>query len=205
MVISYFSVKMAIVALSVGTGLSLLPWLRHWLGRPGRSEILHPAGWFQRTPHILLLVHSGMVVLLLLNINPLPFLSSALITSGGEAGLFHASAGLMLFALGNAIRVAGMYALGTGLEKDVMVFAGQELRTDGPYAVSRHPIYTGNMMAELGLGLALGYWPLVVFTLVLSIPCWNIRARREERMLAEFYGPRYEQYARTVGRFWPSW
>jgi protein-S-isoprenylcysteine O-methyltransferase Ste14 len=66
------------------------------------------------------------------------------------------------------------------------------LRTDGPYAVTRHPIYTGILGMLLGTAVALsfGVW-LYVFALVVVF--FELRIRTEERLLSEVFPGTYEQ------------
>jgi protein-S-isoprenylcysteine O-methyltransferase Ste14 len=74
----------------------------------------------------------------------------------------------------------------------------------GPYALVRHPIYTGIITATVALAaqrgtlLALAGWVLVV------LGFW-IKARLEERFLRAELGPEvYEAYARRTGMLFPG-
>jgi protein-S-isoprenylcysteine O-methyltransferase Ste14 len=193
--------KIAIVIIGALTLVALAPWFLRWLRR-GRSPVItEPRGWFQRVPHILMLIHSVAVVLLLLGIDPLPFLLTRDFLPPDRLPAVLSVSGLLLFAIGNYIRLWGVVAQGNLLETELRVLAGQPLITSGPYRWARHPIYTGNLLAELGLGLALVYWPLIVFTLGISVPVWNYRARREEEMLETYFGDAYRAYKSRVGRF----
>jgi protein-S-isoprenylcysteine O-methyltransferase Ste14 len=71
------------------------------------------------------------------------------------------------------------------------------LRMEGPYAVTRHPIYTGILGMLLGTAAALGFgaW-LYVFVLVLVF--FELRIRSEERLLNEVFPGAYEEYRRRV-------
>jgi protein-S-isoprenylcysteine O-methyltransferase Ste14 len=77
------------------------------------------------------------------------------------------------------------------------------LRTDGPYAVTRHPIYTGILGMLLGTAVALsfGVW-LYVFALVVVF--FELRIRTEERLLSEVFPGTYEQYRRRVPQLIPG-
>jgi protein-S-isoprenylcysteine O-methyltransferase Ste14 len=76
-----------------------------------------------------------------------------------------------------------------------------ELETDGPYAVVRHPIYTGVILQMLGIVLL---WPTVPVGLacLLSLTWLGVQAWLEERDLTR-RRREYGDYARRVPRFFP--
>lgn len=193
--------KIAIVLISFLTLAALSPWFLRWLRRDRSPAVAEPRGWFQRVPHLLVLIHSAAVVLLLLGVDPLPFLLTRDFLPPDRLPAVLSISGLFFFAAGNYIRVRGVLAQGMLMETELRVLAGHSLITSGPYRWARHPIYTGNLLAEFGLGLALVYWPLIVFTLAISFPVWNYRARREEEMLEAHFGDAYRAYKARVGRF----
>ena len=126
-----------------------------------------------------------------------------LFRSPPSGGVTLAVTGVLFFAAGNLLRVWATYAMGSSFDKDVLVRRDHRLVTTGPFRLTRHPIYAGNLLAELGLGIALGSWPLVLFTLALSTPVNNWRASREEQILRAHFGADYEAYGVRVGRWWP--
>jgi protein-S-isoprenylcysteine O-methyltransferase Ste14 len=68
----------------------------------------------------------------------------------------------------------------------------------GPYAVVRHPIYTGITLAALATAVAHGA-PTSFLGAALMTTGWYIKARLEERFLREELGPEaYDAYARRV-------
>lgn len=85
------------------------------------------------------------------------------------------------------------------------VEAGQRVIDRGPYALVRHPMYTGMAITALAAPLALGsYVALPVFALI--IPVLVYRLIHEERMLRENL-PGYAEYCertrfRLVPRVW---
>jgi protein-S-isoprenylcysteine O-methyltransferase Ste14 len=81
--------------------------------------------------------------------------------------------------------------------------AGHELRTDGPYSVTRHPIYTGLLGMLLGSvllnGLGASLALLVVGTLVLAT-----RIPIEERLMSKTFPNEYARYRKRVPRLLPG-
>ncbi|MBL9094630.1 MAG: isoprenylcysteine carboxylmethyltransferase family protein [Planctomycetaceae bacterium] len=71
---------------------------------------------------------------------------------------------------------------------------GFDLTTEGPYSLCRHPLYFGSFLMMAGFCLVIGYWHdfLVIFGPILLI--YLLTMRREERRLAQAYGPRWEAY-----------
>ena len=103
--------------------------------------------------------------------------------------------------------VAGGLLIGAGL---LIVSAGWRrihraqqtgaLMTEGPYAVVRHPQYSGLLLMIVG---ALVQWPTLL-TLVMApiLAIVYIRlARREERVMRERFGTAYDEYARSTPAF----
>lgn len=104
--------------------------------------------------------------------------------------------GLAILLAATALTVWARLALGAMWSAAPALKQGHELHTTGPYAITRHPIYTGLLGMLLGSLLLAGggRWivPFVVYLVVLEF-----KIRIEERlMLAEFPDdyPRYRQH-----------
>ncbi len=74
---------------------------------------------------------------------------------------------------------------------------------EGPYALVRHPQYTGIFLAVFGEGVvhwpsifSLAAFPIIVFAYVLL-------ARKEERQMIETFRESYRQYRSRVPMFFP--
>jgi protein-S-isoprenylcysteine O-methyltransferase Ste14 len=67
----------------------------------------------------------------------------------------------------------------------------------GPYALVRHPIYTGLLSAAIATGVARGAWPALAGALILWLGIW-MKARLEERFLSEQLGSEYAAYRARV-------
>ena len=78
------------------------------------------------------------------------------------------------------------------------------LVTDGPYAVVRHPQYSGLMLAVLG---ALIQWPTLITVLMAPVLVFTYYrlARREEREMAKRFGEEYDAYRARTPMLVPRW
>jgi protein-S-isoprenylcysteine O-methyltransferase Ste14 len=103
--------------------------------------------------------------------------------------------GLAILLAATALAVWARLALGAMWSAAPTVKQEHRLRTGGPYAVTRHPIYTGLLGMFLGslLLAGAGRW-IVAFPVYLALLEFKIRVE-ERLMLAEFPGdyPRYRQ------------
>jgi protein-S-isoprenylcysteine O-methyltransferase Ste14 len=99
--------------------------------------------------------------------------------------------------------VAWAYAVFDSFRFRAVVGAGHELCTRGPFAHLRHPIYTGLIMLYLGSFLLV---PRLLFGLqaLINAVAYDYRARVEEGVLAEAFGPDYRHYADHTRRFVPG-
>jgi len=110
-------------------------------------------------------------------------------------------AGVLLLG-GLVLGVVSTVKLGKALTPNPIPRADGHLETRGVYGLVRHPIYTAVLAAMLGVALwGAGFWHVVSFLLLVLL--LSVKARAEERMLAERY-PQYPEYARKVGRFLPG-
>lgn len=76
----------------------------------------------------------------------------------------------------------------------------RELVTNGPFALSRHPVYLGEAIAAIGVFLPLA--GVRSLALIPYLACQAIRIRWEEKVLeGEF--PEYASYASRVPRYLP--
>jgi protein-S-isoprenylcysteine O-methyltransferase Ste14 len=73
----------------------------------------------------------------------------------------------------------------------------RRLVTRGLYSKFRHPIYVFGCLAYFGSLLALQVWPILVAWVALT-PIEFLRARREDRVLADAFGPEYTAYRRRT-------
>jgi len=103
--------------------------------------------------------------------------------------------GLAILLAATVLTLWARLALGAMWTVAPTVKQQHQLRTSGPYAITRHPIYTGLLGMVLGSGLlaGAGRW-ILVFPIYLVLVQFKIHAE-ERLMLAEFPEdyPRYRQ------------
>ena len=72
---------------------------------------------------------------------------------------------------------------------------------EGPYRLSRNPLYVGLLALYLGLALlAPTFWGLVMFPAAVLLVLWGA-ILPEERFLSERFGAPYDAYTRRVRRW----
>ena len=122
----------------------------------------------------------------------------------GPLGLLVIPQSTLIAVTGTAFTIIGVvFAIWSrlSLKKNwsgvVVITEGQQLIRGGPYAIVRHPIYTGMLLALLGtmlvastIGSLLGF-----FLTILSL--WQ-KAAIEEQFLQVEFGEQYTQYQREV-------
>lgn len=94
--------------------------------------------------------------------------------------------------------------LGRFMTVSIQVTEGHRLVQEGPYAWIRHPIYTGNVLAALGLSFLYLSPPLAALALViLGLAAYRGRIEDEFLRTPQAFGEQYAAYAARTGRFLP--
>ena len=79
--------------------------------------------------------------------------------------------------------------------------ATEALIEEGPYRVSRNPLYVGLLALYVGLAsLAPTVWGLALFPAAVLLVYWGA-IRPEERFLHDRFGPAYDDYRERVRRW----
>ena len=129
----------------------------------------------------------------------LPWLRQALWQRTAAIG---AVAALLTMA-GLAVAVWARATLGGNWSGSVTFKEDHELIVRGPYALVRHPIYSGLFL--MGLGAAVDSTRLAAFVVLgLTTIFFVIKARYEERLMLRHFADGYVQYRQRVKGFIPG-
>lgn len=101
--------------------------------------------------------------------------------------------GLVLVVGGHLFSVWARLHLGKYWSGTVALKYDHKLIATGPYALVRHPIYTGLLAAILGSAIAGGSWEGLAGFAVM-IPAYMIKWKREEKLLIGELGQEYRDY-----------
>jgi protein-S-isoprenylcysteine O-methyltransferase Ste14 len=132
-------------------------------------------------------------VLLFYEWPPTPLLNQRILP--GTAAL--ALAGLAVTAAGAVVAIVARAYLGTNWSGRPSIKQGHELIRKGPYALVRHPIYSGLLLAAAGTAIAFGQIRSLLALPVALLGFW-MKIREEERLLSEALGVQYSAYRRAV-------
>lgn len=122
-------------------------------------------------------------------------------TAWGGGWALYVGGGMLVAA--TAFTLWARTVLGSMWSSAPSVKEGHELRTDGPYSITRHPIYTGMLGMVLGSVLVTGRWWAVAAFVLVTIYFLN-KLQAEERLMAETFGERYAEYRRRTPRIVPG-
>lgn len=107
-----------------------------------------------------------------------------------------------ILVLSTAFAIWARLSLGAMWSPIAVTREGHELRTTGPYGVTRHPIYTGLAGMLLGTTMLSGSGKLVPI-LVAGTALLFAKATTEERLLRASLGEAYVRYQQQVPRLIP--
>lgn len=105
--------------------------------------------------------------------------------------------GLAILLVSTAFAIWARARLGTMWSPDAVAKVGHELRTDGPYGIVRHPIYTAILGMLLGSALLNGFgqWTLALLAGVVLV---EVKIRTEERLMSQEFPQAYARYRERV-------
>lgn len=131
---------------------------------------------------------------------PVPFLLVPLLAPG-NADAMGWIVGIVLIAIGEAIRLAGVSAAGTVTRRRSRTV--QRLVTYGIFAWMRNPLYVGNFLIWMGFTVASGVLWFLPVAIVLFAVEYTFIVRYEEGVLESIFGAEYLAYKDRTPRWFP--
>ena len=112
--------------------------------------------------------------------------------------------GLVLAAMGMALRLWSVVTLGEWFQLNLVIQEGHGVTRRGPYRVLRHPSYAGGWLTCIGMGIALGTWIGLAMLVVLPGLAYWRRIVVEEGVLLDGLGRDYADYRTRTWRVVPG-
>ncbi len=169
-----------------------LAWLIYWwIASSGAKRTVRLESVGSRLAHVLPLTVAALLMALprvgipllderYIPWSPIVYWSAAALTAAG-----------LLFSVWARVH------LGRNWSGTVTVKEEHALITTGPYALVRHPIYTGILAGFAGSALALGQWRGVIGLAIATAGLWR-KWRLEESWMQETFGDAYSTYRKRV-------
>lgn len=110
--------------------------------------------------------------------------------------------GVIITTIGLGFSVWARRYLGKNWSQAVTIKEDHKLISNGPYALARHPIYTGLLFGFVGSSIALGEMRGVVAVVLVFLVLLH-KLRLEEKWLGEQFGESYEIYCKKVSAIIP--
>jgi protein-S-isoprenylcysteine O-methyltransferase Ste14 len=111
--------------------------------------------------------------------------------------------GIAVLIASTAFALWARFWLGTSWSIAPEVGGDRRLRTRGPYAVTRHPIYTGLLGMILGTALLAGLGQAIL-AVVAALIVFLVKIHAEEQLLLATFPDEYPAYRRRVPQLVPG-
>lgn len=111
--------------------------------------------------------------------------------------------GAILLISATAFTLWARIVLGTMWAAVAEIKEDHQLRTTGPYRITRHPIYTGLIGMLLG-SMLMGGFGVSVLYFIAGLIALLIKMRSEEHMLKGTFGEQYVHYQQSVPQLIPG-
>ena len=150
-----------------------------------------------RLAQILMAVLGGVVIGGLIPLGP--WMDARIVPLSPSVAL----AGFFVTLAGCSLAAWARITLGANWSGRPTVKTGHELIVKGPYALVRHPIYTGLLCALAGTILAVDRWRGILGFLIIAASL-AIKMRQEERLMEQTFPSEYPAYRKRVKTLVPG-
>lgn len=107
--------------------------------------------------------------------------------------------GVVLFIIFSWLQVYTFKYLGNSYSQDIVIKKGHNLIKSGPYKYIRHPQYLSQILSDLGVGLALLGYLIIPIVVLIELPLFLLRAKKEDNLLMNHFGDSFTNYKKKAG------
>jgi protein-S-isoprenylcysteine O-methyltransferase Ste14 len=120
-----------------------------------------------------------------------------------SAIIFIGVVGSILYIFFSIVMNISYLKLGKNFSINIDIKEGNKLVKNDIYGIIRHPIYLSEIILPLAASFALQSWTLLLWGLLVVLPIYIIRAKKEDELLQHYYGDDFTEYKLRVGGFFP--
>jgi len=107
--------------------------------------------------------------------------------------------GLLFFILFAWLQVISFKNLKGFYSQDISLQKNHQLISTGLHKTIRHPQYMSQVLSDLFFGIAVGSYIIVPLVLLVQLPLFLLRAKKEESMMLDYFGEPYSEYKKKSG------
>ena len=111
--------------------------------------------------------------------------------------------GVVTFALALLLLWRSHAELGRNWRVTTEIREGHNLVTTGIFRYIRHPMYSAHWLWGIAQILLIHNWIAGLASLIVLLPMYLLRTRREEQMMLDEFGEEYRLYMKRTGRITP--
>jgi protein-S-isoprenylcysteine O-methyltransferase Ste14 len=181
----------------VGIGLAVTLAVSFSAARKGIKQsvtkfVFRPKTWLQNIPPN---VAAFVLILEILGV----FRIGTLDTSGSGELFYIRVAGLAVFILASVFQFKAHKNLGDSYSQEIAIVKEHKLVTNKLHRFIRHPQYVGQIMSDIGAGVALAGFIILPLVIFVEAPLLLLRARREDKLLENHFEDEWREYKKKSG------
>jgi protein-S-isoprenylcysteine O-methyltransferase Ste14 len=107
--------------------------------------------------------------------------------------------GLIFFILFAWMQVKSFKNLKSFYSQDISLQKNHQIISTGLHKNIRHPQYISQTLSDLFFGIAVGSYIIIPLVLLVQLPLFILRAKKEESMMLDYFGEPYSEYKKKSG------
>lgn len=112
--------------------------------------------------------------------------------------------GSLLLICSTIFTIWSRLVLGKMWSSDAVIKEGHKLHIEGPYSITRHPIYTGILGMLLGSMLMKDFDLAVIVYFISILILLKFKIKNEEKILIETFGEEYLNFKKIIPQLFPT-